>query len=252
LATEIEELEILRKEKRLAELEVAEVQMSASTGFARIANSDKYKADTPEQQKRVRDVYFKKYILPQVRERGDDPVRIRNLFERKYTGTTEFNKKDADDNYDRLTLQLAERGVASAQYHLALKYDNGQRVPKDYKEAVKWYRLAAEQGHDEAQYNLGNKYDKGQGVQQDYKEAVKWWRFSSEQGNALAQYNLGLMYAKGEGVPQDYALAHKWWNLAGSNGVKQAVGNRNILEKKMTQQQIAEAQRLARNWKPKK
>jgi uncharacterized protein len=60
------------------------------------------------------------------------------------------------------------------------------------------------------------------------------------------------MYAKGEGVPQDYALAHKWWNLAGSNGVKQAVGNRNILEKKMTQQQIAEAQRLARNWKPKK
>jgi hypothetical protein len=161
------ETEILRKEKRLAELEVAEVQMSASAGFARIANSDKYKADTPEQQKRVRDLYFKKYILPQVMERGDDPIRIRNLFERKYAGTTEFNKKDADDNYDRLTLQLAERGHASAQYHLALKYDNGERVPKDYKEAVKWYRLAAEQGHDEAQYNLGNKYDKGQGVQQD-------------------------------------------------------------------------------------
>jgi len=45
---------------------------------------------------------------------------------------------------------------------------------KDYKEAVKLYRLSAEQGDAEAQYNLGLMYDEGQGVPQDYKEAVKW------------------------------------------------------------------------------
>ena len=43
-----------------------------------------------------------------------------------------------------------------------------------------------------------------------------------------------------------------WWNLSGSNGYKDAVKNRNIVEKKMTPSQIEKAQEMARNWKPKK
>ena len=57
---------------------------------------------------------------------------------------------------------------------------------------------------------------------------------------------------EGKGVPQDYALAHMWFNLSGSNGYKDAVKNREIIEKRMSPSQIEEAQRLARNWKPKK
>ena len=76
-------------------------------------------------------------------------------------------------------------------------YDNGEGVPQDYKEAVKWYRLAAEQGHAKAQYNLGLMYDNGEGVPQDYKEAVKWYRLAAEQGVASAQTNLGFMYYNG-------------------------------------------------------
>ena len=67
-----------------------------------------------------------------------------------------------------------------------------------------------------------------------------------------AQLNLGLMYAQGQGVPQDYVSAHMWFNLSGSNGHKKAVESRNILERKMTKQQIEKAQEMARNWKPKK
>ena len=63
---------------------------------------------------------------------------------------------------------------------------------KDYKEAVRLYRLSAEQGDAKAQFNLGNRYYNGQGVPQDYKEAVKWYRLSAEQGVAQAQYNLGV------------------------------------------------------------
>ena len=48
--------------------------------------------------------------------------------------------------YDSLLIE-AEQGHASAQYNLALKYDNGEGVLQDYKEAVKWYTKAAEQGH---------------------------------------------------------------------------------------------------------
>jgi len=73
-------------------------------------------------------------------------------------------------------------------------YSDGQGVPQDYKEAVKWYRLAAEHGLAQAQYNFGLAYQKGQGVPQDYKEAVKWWRLAAEQGDAQAQSNLGWMY----------------------------------------------------------
>ena len=121
---------------------------------------------------------------------------------------------------------------------------------KDYKTAYKLWLPLAEQGDADAQYNLGNRYSNGQGVPQDYKEAVRLYRLSAEQGNALAQYNLGLMYYNGQGVPQDYVLAHMWWNLSGSNGFKDAVTNRNVVEKRMSPSQIEKAQEMARNLKP--
>ena len=151
----------------------------------------------------------------------------------------------------------AEKGDASAQYALGVMYANGQGVPQDYTEAVKWYRRAAEQGDAMAQYNLGVMYDNGQGVPQDYTEAVKWYRKAAEQGEAQAQVNLGVMYYNGHGVPQDYVLAHMWFNLAFSPASKgeereMAGENRDIVASKMTPAQIAEAERLAREWKPKK
>ena len=85
----------------------------------------------------------------------------------------------------------------------------------------------------------------------DYGTAYKLIVPLAEQGDAEAQYIMGLMYDKGKGVPQDYVLAHMWWNIAGSNGYKNAVENRNTVEKKMTKQQIEKAQEMARNWKPK-
>ena len=120
----------------------------------------------------------------------------------------------------------------------------------DFKTAHELLLPFAEQGEATAQSNLGFIYSNGQGVPQDYKEAVKWFRLSAEKGYASAQFNLGLMYVKGQGVLQDYALAHMWFNIAGSNGNKDAVKNRNIVEKKMSKQQIEKAQEMARNWKP--
>jgi TPR repeat protein len=102
-------------------------------------------------------------------------------------------------------------------------------------------------------------YDNGQGVLQDYVEAARWYRRAAEQGVATAQANLADMYAFGRGVPQDYVLAHMWFNLAASrypaseiDARKKAIHNRDLVASKMTPAQIAEAQRLAREWKPKK
>ena len=89
-------------------------------------------------------------------------------------------------------------------------------------------------------------YYNGEGVPQDYKASVKWFRQSAEQGFAKAQYNLAYMYGNGYGIPQDYVFAHMWFNIAASNGNEDASGNRNKVAERMTTEQIAEAQKLAR------
>jgi TPR repeat protein len=151
--------------------------------------------------------------------------------------------------------RAAEQGYAAAQLLLGTLYAQGKGVPQSDAEATQWYRLASEQGDDEAQFKIGVAYDLGRGVPKDDAEAAKWYRFAAEQGKADAQYLLGTMYISGEGVPQDYVLAHTWLNLAASRleGKKReaAANSRNLLEELMTPEQIAEAQRLAREWKPK-
>ena len=100
--------------------------------------------------------------------------------------------------------------------------------------------------------NLGIMYDLGEGVPEDDAEAVKWYRKAAEQGNADAQCNLGVMYDLGEGVPEDKVLAYMWWNISAASGHEKAKKNKEIISRKMTQEQIAEAQKLSREWKPRR
>ena len=144
----------------------------------------------------------------------------------------------------------AEAGEADAQFNLGVMYDNGEGVPQNYAEAMRWYRLAAEQGHAEAQGTLGIMYGTGEGVPQDYAEAVRWYELAAEQGLASAQHNLGITYANGRGVSQDDVQAHMWFNLAASRSTGEdretMVKARDDVADQMTQ--TAEAQRLAREW----
>ena len=150
----------------------------------------------------------------------------------------------------KLFRQLAAQGHQWAQRRLGLIYAEGKGVPQDYQEAVKWYRLAAAQGNVPAQYSLGLAYEKGQGVPQDYQEAVKWYRLAAAQGNQFAQINLGVMYTNGTGVRQDFVRAHMWFTLAaaalsGDSG-DTAAKTRDRIASKMTAEQIATAQEMAR------
>jgi len=150
---------------------------------------------------------------------------------------------------------LADQGLSEAQYKLGIMYNYGWGVPQDFKGEIKWYRKAAEQGDTDGQLSLSRMYYQGKGVPQDYTEAVKWLSKAAEQGIADAQYFLGAMYLLGQGVPQDYVQAHQWSNLSASrsqrNPHKTATDQRDLLEKIMTPAQVTEAQKLAREWKPK-
>ncbi len=122
----------------------------------------------------------------------------------------------------------------------------------DYATALTEFRPLAQQGDADAQFYLGQMYRKGQGVPRDYAEAVRWYRQAAEQGAAAGQGSLGFMYSEGRGVAQDYVQGHMWISLAAAQGKESYYRKtRDKLAERLTPAQLAEAQRLAREWKPK-
>ena len=150
-----------------------------------------------------------------------------------------------------LTTSLMLAAMAGAA--VAGPYEDGVAayVRGDYATALRLMRPFADQGLAAAQNNLGLMYYSGQGVPQDYAEAMKWYRLAADQGNAPAQNDLGALFFMGQGVPQDFVLAHMWFDLSATQGDQDATENRDLAERRMTPEQIAEAQKLAREWKPK-
>jgi len=151
----------------------------------------------------------------------------------------------------------AEAGSSKAETNLGLLYEVGQGVPQDYAKAAHWfrqvahgYRLTANHGDAKAQFDLGDLYAFGWGVPQDYAKAAYWYRLAANQGLSQAQDILGDLYANGQGVPKDYVKSYKWLILAQKAGTTKTSNRIDQLMPLMTQDQIAEGQRLAREWRP--
>ncbi len=125
-------------------------------------------------------------------------------------------------SFDEL-LKKAERGDASAQFELGIRYKKGQGVIQSYKKAVEWYKKSAEQGNAKAQNNLGVCYKNGEGVEQDYEKAAFWYRKSAEQGNEKAQDNLKII----EKIKRETTKinGHEYVDLGLPSGLKWATCN---------------------------
>ena len=144
-----------------------------------------------------------------------------------------------------LTILLGSAGMsASADFQKGTAaYKSG-----DYATALREWEPLAKQGNADAMFNLGTMYRKGEGVPKNYKTAVQWYRIAAWWGHASAQGGLGAMYAFGAGVKKDYARAYMWGNIAATNGNKKAAKWRDVIEKKMTPAEIAEAQKLTHEY----
>ena len=145
-----------------------------------------------------------------------------------------------------MLIAMGGTGAAGPYEDAVIAYRRG-----DYTTAMQLFRPLADDGREGAQYYLGFMYYNGKGVAQDYTEAAKWFRLAAEQGRADAQYSFGHMYLNGQSVSQDFVVAYMWFDLAASQGMRVAIKVRNELGQRMTPTQIAEAQKLARDWKPK-
>lgn len=110
----------------------------------------------------------------------------------------------------------------------------------------------AEQGDPEAQATIGGAYFYGIGTPRDFAKAARWFQRAVEQGDfpskTKAMAMLSVLYKYGIGVPQDKVLAHMWVNLAVAAGHGEATSLRNELANDMTPDQLAEAERMAREW----
>jgi len=116
---------------------------------------------------------------------------------------------------------------------------------KDYEKAVYWFTKAAKRGHSLAQLFLGGMHEEGKGIKQDFNQAVFWYTKSAEQGEVEAQYVLGRMHDIGKGVVQNFRTAYIWFSLAASQGDTLSARARDRTAKKLSHQQLAEAQDLA-------
>jgi TPR repeat protein len=146
--------------------------------------------------------------------------------------------------------KAAEQGCVDAQCDLGFAYYTGDGVLKDPVQAVRWFRKATEQDYAHAELFLGLCYLQGDGVATDPTEAVRWLRKAAEQNLRDAQAILGNCYDEGNGVPNDKVESYKWTLLAGSQGHRLVKESIRRLEAKMTRQQLADGQKLAREFKP--
>jgi TPR repeat protein len=137
--------------------------------------------------------------------------------------------------------------TANADFNTGLTaYQKG-----DYSTAAKEWRPLAENGSAAAQYNLGLLYVDGHGVPQDLGQAITWFERSAQQDYAKAQLNLGAMYASGKGVKRDYVQAYKWLNICAAKGDSKCIAKRDWVAKQLKASQLANAQRLSSEFKPK-
>lgn len=121
-------------------------------------------------------------------------------------------------------------------------YHSGRLV-----EAAAEYQIAADEGDPVAQRNLGFLYERGHGVNPDYLQAMAWYQKAADQGHRAAFNNIGFLYVAGLGVEQDFVQAHYWYTKAVVAGSAEGKRLREVIRKKMTKEQIATAEKLAKD-----
>jgi len=181
-------------------------------------------------------------IAPLAAQSSEDPLK---------DGLAAYENRDYPAALAALA-PLAQRGNAEAQVRLGLMHHNGWGVPVNFSQAAKWYRLAAAQNNPQAQYELGKSAADCKGFSSDNPEMLKLLRRSAEQGYRDAQEVLGHLYAYGVGgVSEDLVQAYLWYDLAAARGGKGDAEKRDLIARKLSADQIADARRLAQAWTPK-
>jgi TPR repeat protein len=149
------------------------------------------------------------------------------------------------------TFVRAHLGGVDSQLVLAYSYGTGEGAERDEEKAAYWYRRAAEQGDPRGQLALAARYDEGLGVPKDAEEATRWFRAAAEQGEPEAQLALAFRHEEGRGVSQDRVQAAMWMILADRYVTTRSDAMELLqrLKAELSETDLAEARRLAADWR---
>ena len=102
------------------------------------------------------------------------------------------------------------RGSRMVEYRAGLDaYVAGRQL-----DALPHFRAAAEQGHVNAQYYTGLMYANGEGTKPDYREAAKWYQMAAARNQPDALVQLARLYATGTGLDMDVDKAIELFDRA--------------------------------------
>jgi TPR repeat protein len=146
----------------------------------------------------------------------------------------------------------ADAGYANSEYTLGKLYAEGVGIEKDERRAAELYLSASIKGFARAQYNLGKVYRDGVGMSKDEGLSMFWFAEAAERGHARAQDRMGDRYLLGRGVAKDEVEALKWSILASRQGVAESDRRRFQLAAHLPDAMIAEAERRAAAFAPRK
>lgn len=125
--------------------------------------------------------------------------------------------------------EAASLGDPAAQFVIATRYLNGEKVQQNFEKAAYWYGKAAAQGNAPAQYRLATMYERGRGVAKDLKAALGWYERAGSLGNVKSMHNAAVLASGNEMGEPDYKRAFKWFSLAASHGLKDSQFNLAVL-----------------------
>lgn len=115
----------------------------------------------------------------------------------------------------------------------------------EFEKAMQELLPAARSGNADAEELIGVMYAMGLGVKRDDRRAFEWYLRSSMKGHPGAQSGVGWYYEVGRGMEApDLVRAYMWYVLSAIGGDPDAAISQEEVVKKMTKEQIAEADKL--------
>ena len=194
----------------------------------------------------------------------------------------------AQDHLYIKMLELAQKNNAEAQYHIGMFLNNGIGVPKDPKQAFRWFEKGARNGDMLAEYKVGcylggqfgdivplddalalehklKAANAGYSLAQydvsivylkrnDVDNAIRWIQAAAAQGVPLALYNLSVSYKDGRGVPVDKVRTYSYFKLAKlsseGNIPQKAQSALDDLKRDMSANEVEAAEQFVAHWKP--
>ena len=146
--------------------------------------------------------------------------------------------------------KAADAGIPMGREELANLY--GSKGIENHSKSLEYFNKAAQEGNPTAEFDLALMYDLGRGVPRNYEEAMKWYEKAANQGYAPAMTNIGILYYNQEGVKRDLVQAYAWFVRAKMAQDPRAADLLQMTMDKLKGEQIRQGERLAADWHPQK